>query len=309
MTSIARLAGLGALTVAALTAASPPAAAQIQLTRAVISGGATAASGGTYTLRATVGEPTVGSVAAGPTTLCQGFWCATIPWPVELDVRVVLQGAYSAVANAMRADLTLPAVQPYAAAVYNGTPLDYDGPETNASPPPTAVDWVLVQLRTTPAAADAVETVAALLLADGTIVDASGTGSPTFTTATAGAYHVVVLHRNHLAAMTAAPVTALADLTTAGAAYGTAGTAPLGGGVFGLWAGDGDGSGTVLAPDRQTVWLPQVGAVGYRAGDFLLDGSVLADDRQTLWLPNVGRQSQVPGASARPAADAAADAP
>jgi hypothetical protein len=73
----------------------------------------------------------------------------------------------------------------------------------------------------------------------------------------------------------------------------------LASGHFGLLAGDGNADGSILAPDRQSVWLPQVGQTGYLQGDFNLDGSVLADDRQTLWAPNVGRQSNVPGASLR----------
>jgi hypothetical protein len=87
--------------------------------------------------------------------------------------------------------------------------------------------------------------------------------------------------------------------------YGTNAVAPLGAGLYGLYAGDGDGSGSVLANDRQAVWLPQVGQTGYLAGDFNLSGSVLADDRQTVWAPNVGRQSAVPGASLRAAPVAA----
>lgn len=284
-------------------ALAAPASAQLTLTRATFSSGATTATGGTLQLRATIGQPVVGTASGGPLTLCQGFWCTQAtsgPSGGLQSVTVLLQGPYDAVTATMRTDLTLPASQPYADPVYDGTPLDYDGTESNAAPPASAVDWVLVQLRTSPAAADAVATVAALLLADGTVVDASGSGPPTFGSLPAGPYHVVVLHRNHLAAMTAVPVASVADLSGADAAYGTQGTVALGGGAFGLWAGDGDGNGSVLAPDRQSVWLPQVGQAGYLRGDFNLDGSVLADDRQTLWLPNVGRQSQVPGASARP---------
>jgi hypothetical protein len=78
------------------------------------------------------------------------------------------------------------------------------------------------------------------------------------------------------------------------------GAAALGGGLFGLFGGDGTGDAAILADDRQAVWLPAVGQTGYLNGDFNLDGEVLADDRQAIWLPNVGAQSTVPsGGSTR----------
>jgi hypothetical protein len=234
-------------------------------------------------------------------------------------VKVVLQGAYQAGLPGgalMRTDLEdfLPLAQPYAAA-----PWSYAGaeaiPATDTDPANgrpdlldahAVVDWVLVEIRTSPT--DAAPTrAAALLLADGTLLDpATASASARVRPAAAGAYHVAVTHRTHLAAMSAFLVSLTTDATAAYdltasplLVYGSNAVAPLGGGVYGLYAGDGDGSGSVLAGDRQTVWLPQVGQTGYLPGDFNLSGTVLADDRQTLWVPNVGRQSAVPGASLR----------
>jgi hypothetical protein len=234
-------------------------------------------------------------------------------------VKVVLQGAYQAGLPGgalMRTDLEdfLPIAQPYAAA-----PWSYAGTEAipatdaddNGRPDlldaHAVVDWVLVEIRTSPT--DAAPTrAAALLLADGTLLDpATASSSARVRPAAPGAYHVAITHRSHLAAMSVfsiglSSVTANAafDFTLSPSlVYGSNAVAPLGGGVYGLYAGDGDGSGSVLAGDRQTVWLPQVGQTGYLPGDFNLSGTVLADDRQTLWAPNVGRQSAVPGASLR----------
>ncbi|MEL6614948.1 MAG: hypothetical protein AAFQ43_04385, partial [Bacteroidota bacterium] len=95
----------------------------------------------------------------------------------------------------------------------------------------------------------------------------------------------------------AAPLSPTDGTASAAGWFGTNAVSLLAGGVVGLWAGDGDGDGSILAPDQQSVWLPSVGQTGYLPGDFNLDGSVLANDQQVLWLPNVGVQSAVPGAS------------
>ncbi|MEL6617114.1 MAG: hypothetical protein AAFQ43_15335 [Bacteroidota bacterium] len=163
------------------------------------------------------------------------------------------------------------------------------------------MDWVLVELRASPEAASDAR-FAALLLADGTLLAPDGSGAPTASGLAPGAYHVIVRHRNHLDAMSLAPVTlgsGPVDLSASGAVWGTGAVVDLGGGVFGLTAGDGDGDGTVLATDQQVIWLPAVGAAGYSPADLTLDGSVLADDSQTLIVPNIGRQSGVPGTALR----------
>jgi hypothetical protein len=233
-----------------------------------------------------------------------------------VDARVILEGAAEAgLANGalMRTDLEdhLPLAQPYGAA-----PWSYAGAEAipatdaNSNGRPdlldqhAVVDWVLVSLRAVPTGPD-LHRAAALLLADGTLLDPGSAEPVARTAAPAGLYYVVLSHRTHLAAMGAAPVALVraqpgptVDLTaSATAAYGAQGLKPLAPGLFALYAGDGNGDGAVLSTDRQTIWLPQVGQTGYLTGDFSLDGSVLADDRQSLWTPNVGVQTAVPAPS------------
>ncbi|NNF58309.1 MAG: hypothetical protein HKN04_08705, partial [Rhodothermaceae bacterium] len=150
------------------------------------------------------------------------------------------------------ADPAFPTSQPY-----NTAPWNYPGPESNASPPATTTDWMLVQLRTGTDSATAVASVAALLLEDGSIVDASGSG-PVQLAVAPGSYYVVLYHRNHLPVITASAVdfasgAASYDFTTAmsqalGATpmigLGAGGSAP-----FALWGADGNGDGLVTAPD------------------------------------------------------------
>jgi hypothetical protein len=67
------------------------------LPRWVLSGGATGASGGDVTLRATLGEPVVGGAASsdGQVTLAQGFWQAGAAAPAGYRVYlpVVMRGS------------------------------------------------------------------------------------------------------------------------------------------------------------------------------------------------------------------------
>ncbi|MEM1057562.1 MAG: hypothetical protein AAGI52_18750, partial [Bacteroidota bacterium] len=231
-------------------------------------------------------------------------------------VKVVLEGAYDSGLPGgalMRTDLedVLPLAHPFAGAPWNHTgteAIDATDGDGNGRPDVlddhAVVDWVLVGVRSATTASDAGR-AAALLLSDGTLLDPA-TGEPyaSVKPATAGAYHVVVYHRSHLSAMSVFAVGLAGDGPNAAFDFSLSPSLVFGGGVkelvptvYGLYAGDGDGDGSVLAPDRQSVWLPLVGQVGYLVGDFNLDGSVLADDRQVLWLPNVGVQSTVPGAA------------
>ncbi|MEL6615222.1 MAG: hypothetical protein AAFQ43_05765 [Bacteroidota bacterium] len=168
----------------------------------------------------------------------------------------------------------------------------------------SVVDWVLVCIRSQPSDADTA-CRAALLLSDATVLDPeTWSAEVRLGPALPGQYHVVVYHRNHLAAMTASQIrladgasSAEADLTEG--AFGATGVKQVAPGLFAMVAGDANADGRVLADDQQLLWLPNVGQMGYMPGDFSLDGSVLADDQQLLWLPNVGVESEVPGAVSR----------
>jgi parallel beta-helix repeat protein len=156
--------------------------------------------------------------------------------PVTLGLKVMLQGPYSGV-GLMNTDLytngQIPSGQPY-----NVAPWSYTGTETEATPPSTAVDWVLVELRSN------INTMigrsAALLNNDGTVNIAID--NATFPGVVSGsAYYIVIWHRNHMPVMSATaqtvPVTSY-DFTVLGNLYGTNPAIDLGGGVYGLIAGD-----------------------------------------------------------------------
>lgn len=54
--------------------ATTPLSAQVKIGSSVIGNGATSASGGNVTVRATIGQPIIGVVATGNQQIAQGFW-------------------------------------------------------------------------------------------------------------------------------------------------------------------------------------------------------------------------------------------
>ena len=130
---------------------------------------------------------------------------------VQLSAKAWLDGAYDSNTGLMRDDLRtlqrIPALEPNS--------VNYcctGGGETVAptvlqvSGNNAVVDWVRLELRTGDAQNSQLVSVRhALLQRDGDIVDVNGSSPVSFPVG-AGAYWVVLRHRNHLAVMTAAPV-------------------------------------------------------------------------------------------------------
>ena len=82
--------------------------------------------------------------------------------------------------------------------------------------------------------------------------------------------------------------------TSQSQAYGINPMNDLGGGVFSMIAGDGNGDGGVNIVDRNLVWRVQNGTIGYLLGDFDLNSGVNIVDRNLMWRVNNGKLSQVP---------------
>jgi hypothetical protein len=191
----------------------------------------------------------------------------------------------------------IPLTQPY-----NTTPWNYNGTETVASIPTGVVDWVLLELRST--TTTQVARRAVFLKSDGSLTDLNGTSLVSFPGVPAGNYYLVIYHRNHLPIMTAGTVSVsetptLYDISSGqGQAYGTNAMKDLGGGVYGLYTADTDGSGTVNASDRSNTWN-QRNLSGYYGTDIDLSGTVNAGDRSATWN-NRNLTTQVPALVDRP---------
>ncbi len=227
----------------------------------------------------------------------------------DLNIKVFLEGNYNAgtMSTTLNSNGYLPETQPFTSAPWN-----YNGAErvysVDVSPAngiadffenhPDIVDWVLVELRTGTAASTSVAKRAAFITSNGTIVGLDGT-SPLRFGVEPGNYYVVVHHRNHLSVMSSTTVslsvTSLAsyDFTTgSGQFYGSNGAADLGGGVWGMIAGDADASGTIDANDRNSTWNDR-NISGYNVSDVDLNGVVDAADRNFTWN-NRNKSTQVP---------------
>lgn len=226
-----------------------------------------------------------------PSTAING---SVIVRPVAANLMAILQGPYSAgfMSTALRTAGVLPLSQPYTIAPWN-----YAGTELVGAIPANVVDWVLIELRTTSAAASKVATRAAFIRRDGIVVDLDGTSPVAFATVTAGNYFVVLRHRNHLAVMSAnavalSPAGILYDFTTGlGQYYGNE-AASLGVGVYGIWCGDADATGDVAAGDRTATWNGR-NQTGYKQADVDLTGDVAAPDRTLTWN-NRNKATKVP---------------
>jgi hypothetical protein len=157
---------------------------------------------------------------------------------------------------------------------------------------------VLVELRIGTASGTTVGKRAAFLKRDGTVVDADGSSPVSFPGLSPGNYYVVIRHRNHLAIMTASAISlssssALYDFTTSQSqAYGSSPMKDLGGGIYGMFTADTDGSGTVNATDRSNAWN-QRNQSDYLGTDVDLSGTVNAADRSVVWN-NRNLSTQVP---------------
>ena len=167
------------------------------------------------------------------------------------------------------------------------------------------VDWVRVELRPAAQPTLIAATRQGLLQRDGDVVSASGSGPLSFTVGS-GNYYVVVRHRNHLGAMTAAPVslsatTSVVDFRSSSTlTYGTNARRVVGS-TLALWAGNTTGNDrlqyTGTGNDRDPILtaiggtLPTNTVTGYRSEDVTMDGVTKytgpTNDRDPI-LVNVG---------------------
>ncbi len=228
---------------------------------------------------------------------------------LDINIKVILAGPYNG--TDMNTDLNTLGLIPLNQPFNSNTNADwyYTGTESVSSIPANVVDWVLIQIRDASDAASAdngtvVDTKAAFLLNDGSIVDLDGTSNLTFTGISySSGLFPVVWHRNHLGVISSTRMTRTGgvytfDFTAAGSAYSNsnAGETYLGGGVWGLFSGDASGDGLLDAGDI-TSWANDAGSQGYFPGDMNLDSQVGNVDKNDFCVGNFGNESQIPGSN------------
>lgn len=217
---------------------------------------------------------------------------------VVIDLNLLLEGPFQSSNNLMtdnlRTSLLLPSQEPYTGLGYQhfGTgggesvlPGTFDTAGADA-----IVDWVFLELRDSIDVSQVVATRAALLQADGNIVDMDGISAVIFDDIDDGNYYVIVRHRNHLdiATSNALPLTENSaysyDFTT-GMSYGSPGYPSqknLGGGLFALYECDFNQSGIIDASDRSIAWNYR-NQTGYLVKDSNFDGVCNAAERSQCW--------------------------
>ena len=217
-------------------------------------------------------------------------------------LKVFLEGpcSVSTMSTSLNSQGVIPLTQPYDMA-----PWIYPGAESVTSIPSEIVDWVLLELRTGVEASSTVTKRAAFLKNDGSIVDVDGLSSVNFPGVTDGNYYLCVHHRNHLSIMSASSISLVNgnintdyDFTTGlDKTFGTNAMKNLGGGIYGMYAGDADGDRTINATDLNNYWILQNGTTYdyfLTTADFNLDGSINATDLNDYWMQNNGNSTQVP---------------
>src|SRR3972149_197309 len=191
-----------------------------------------------------------------------------------LNLKLFLEGPYSNGSMLLAMSEFLPLSQPY-----NTQPWNYSGNETVSSIPSGVVDWVLLEIRNNTSASTLIGKRAAFLRNDGLIVDLDGSSQVTFNGMPVGDYYVVINHRNHLSVMSKDPVpissaSSLYDFSGGSdKAFGTEPMVNLGGGKWGLYAGDGDRNGIINVLDYGEV-VNFLFDTGYEYGDLDLNGII-----------------------------------
>lgn len=194
-----------------------------------------------------------------PDNVCLGL--LTYFKPLEVKAKVYLQGPYNTTSNTMNDDLRqivsgplFPLDSPYDTmpdfTVVNNYVAESitTGVRDNSDPNNAIVDWIWLELRAVDETT-VVATRSALLQRDGDVVDMDGSSDVQFPDTYEGNYHLMVRHRNHLAAMTNATVflndnSPLIDFSDpALVTDGTTGTSArklleTGPDIYGLWAGN-----------------------------------------------------------------------
>ena len=220
---------------------------------------------------------------------------------ISLDIDILLEGPFN---NSGMDDSLynhIPVYHPYGVFPWN-----YSGTENVLTVPNNVVDWVLIEIRDTTQVDLAIdETIvarqAAFLLNDGSVVGLDGTSNLQFNISINNQIYVVVRHRNHL------PVISQNALVEVDGIYsydftndankalgGSLALKDMGGGWFGMIAGDSNADGEINDSDIENNWPDQAGKEGYFSVDFNMNSQVNNPDKNEFWRINTGYFSQLP---------------
>jgi len=215
------------------------------------------------------------------------------------NITVLLEGPLTMVGNVMIDSVKsmglLPTVDPYVG-TYTTDFSQLPGNTYNQ-----LIDWIWVELRNANNLAVVESQQAGLLLNDGTVL--SVTGNTMDFGVNPGDYYIYVQHRNHLPAMSAAPISFMDgqtvdfDFSQQNSYVGTgSGQKEVRPGVWALFTGDSvvDPNGYDINGDDKALWNVENGLFfKYRWSDFDMNGDVNGGDR-VLLNNNFGTFSGIP---------------
>ncbi len=236
-----------------------------------------------------------------------------MPSEYRVEARVFLEGPLNGTYMTPALNPLLPLNHPFNPPLpYFGNPMPdwyyLAGGSVGFIPDPGVIDWVLVQLRdaTSPGAAlpsTTIATTPAFLMEDGTIIAMDGSTQLTFEVTPVNDLFLVIWQRNHLGVISANPLTEVGGVYPydfsigASQAYGGASaqvqlsSIPE---IWGMMAGDGDGSGNITISDKNNIWNIQTGAMGYLESDYNLNMNVNNQDKNDFWHKNDGKATYIP---------------
>ncbi len=207
---------------------------------------------------------------------------------VLVKAKVFLEGSYQAggsMSTTLRENNYIPTTSPYSDS------------RSVESVPAGVVDWVLIELRSTPDGV-AVSSRSFFLKSNGLIVETDGmTADLVMPNVTTGNYYIVVRHRNHLAVISdethslSSSSATLYDFSTGMDKYGGGNAALLETGVYGMYSGDTNGSGIVTNSDKDSI-ISNLNSAGYYNADANVSGIVTNSDKDKI-IQNLNKATAV----------------
>jgi hypothetical protein len=215
---------------------------------------------------------------------------------INLDIKVMLEGPYSEsqMSNSLNAQGLIPNHQPY-----NVIPWNYLEEESVVTLPSNVIDWVLIEILKPSEGIFSPDFIikerrTGLLMADGKIKDVDGLSYLSIDS-DLSAFHIRVLHRNHLPVLSSSPLSESGgvyswDFTGSkdNAFFGMNTVREVKLGVWAMKAADGDASFQIDNKDKIEVWLPEINNNGYLNADYNMDGMVELHDINGIWSANTG---------------------
>ena len=229
--------------------------------------------------------------------------------PIKLKLTMFLEGPFEE--NEMKNDLNLNGLLPFNQP-YSTYPWEYYGNETVTSIPDiNIIDWVLVELveindEDSPAFTS-YGRQAAFLFNDGSIKTVSGINTLLFHPPTEDSLHIMIHHRNHLAAISNNFIqlvngVCIYDFTheSEQTYMGQYTTKEITESTWGTLMGDGNRDGQIDNRDKNEFWHTQSGSNGYYYADYNMDGLVDTIDMASKLKENLGKGNRKTDSVATP---------